>query len=70
MTILIVYLDDMVITGDDVGKIDKLQQQLTLEFKMKDLGDLKYFLGIKVARGRNNIFLYQRKYVLDLLAET
>jgi hypothetical protein len=37
---------------------------------MKDLGELKYFLGIEVARGREGIYLCQRKYILDLLTET
>ncbi|CAL9005971.1 unnamed protein product [Prunus brigantina] len=37
---------------------------------MKDLGDLKYFLGIEVARSTTGIFLSQRKYVLDLLTKT
>ena len=37
---------------------------------MKQLGDLKYFLGIEFARSKHGIFLSQRKYVLDLLAET
>ncbi|CAL9000931.1 unnamed protein product, partial [Prunus brigantina] len=37
---------------------------------MKDLGGLKYFLGIEVARSQQGIFLSQRKYVLDLLNET
>jgi hypothetical protein len=70
LTVLIIYVDDMVITGDDLEEIDRLQQQLASEFEMKDLGNLKYFLGIEVARGRDGIFLCQRKYVLDLLAET
>ncbi|CAL8167648.1 unnamed protein product [Prunus armeniaca] len=37
---------------------------------MKDLGDLKYFFGIEVARSKTGIFLSQRKYVMDLLTET
>ena len=37
---------------------------------MKQLGDLKYFLGIEVARSKNGIFLSQRKYILDLLTKT
>ncbi|BBG93590.1 HXXXD-type acyl-transferase family protein [Prunus dulcis] len=41
-----------------------------MEFEMKDLGDLEYFLGIEVVRSTTGIFLCQRKYVLDLLTET
>ncbi|PRQ31135.1 putative RNA-directed DNA polymerase [Rosa chinensis] len=70
VTVLIIYVDDMVITGDDLVEIGSLQKKLASEFEMKNLGDLKYFLGIEVARGRDDIFLCQRKYVLDLLAET
>lgn len=50
-------------------KIEKLQSYLAKEFKMKDLGALKYFLGIEVSRSKKGIFLSQRKYILDLLAE-
>jgi len=39
-------------------------------FHMKDLGDLRYFLGIELARSKHGIFLSQRKYVLDMLQET
>jgi hypothetical protein len=60
----------MIITGNDREKISKLQEQLATEFEMKNLGGLKYFLGIEVARSRQGIFLSQRKYVLDLLSET
>ena len=59
----------MVITGDDIEEISRLQGQLASEFKMKNLGGLKYFLGIEVARSTQGIFLSQRKYVLDLLSE-
>ncbi|XP_024187552.2 uncharacterized protein LOC112192448 isoform X2 [Rosa chinensis] len=70
VTALIIYVDDMVVTGDDIEEIQRLQGQLSSEFEMKDLGNLKYFLGIEVARGKDCIVLSQRKYVLDLLAET
>ena len=50
--------------------MQNLQKYLASKFKMKSLGDLKYFLGIEVARSKHGIFLSQRKYILDLLAET
>lgn len=70
LTALIIYVDDMVVTGGDLEEVERLKDQLALEFEMKDLGSLKYFLGIKVARGSSKIFLCQRKYVLNLLTET
>jgi hypothetical protein len=69
VTALIVYVDDMIITGDDTEEIAKLQKQLATEFEMKNLGGLKYFLGIEVARSEQGIFLSQQKYILDLLYE-
>ncbi|XP_021995399.1 uncharacterized mitochondrial protein AtMg00810-like [Helianthus annuus] len=47
----------------------KLKEGLFTEFEMKDLGRLKYLLGIEVLRSRQGIFIYQKKYILDLLAE-
>ena len=43
---------------------------MSYEFEMKDLGQLKYFLGIEVLRSKGGIFISQKKYILDLLAET
>lgn len=60
----------MIITRNDDEEIADLQKYLASEFEMKNLGGLKYFLGIKVARSNQGIFLSQRKYILDLLAET
>ncbi|CAL2255571.1 unnamed protein product [Prunus armeniaca] len=48
-------------------EISQLYDYLATVFKMKDLGGLKYFMGIEVARSQQGIFLSQRKYVLDLL---
>ena len=70
ITTLIVYVDDMVVTGNDPEEREALQDYLSREFEMKDLGPLKYFLGIKVSRSDKGIFLSQRKYALDLLQET
>ncbi|CAL8163964.1 unnamed protein product [Prunus armeniaca] len=70
ITLLIIYIDDMVVTGDDVVEMGKLHKYLALEFEMKDLGALKYFLGIKVTRSSTTTCLFQRKYVLDLFTDT
>ncbi|KAL6330550.1 hypothetical protein AAG906_040481 [Vitis piasezkii] len=67
---LIVYVDDMVVIGNDPEEIKALQNYLSREFEMKDLDPLKYFLGIEVSRSSERIFLCQRKYALDLLQET
>jgi hypothetical protein len=70
LTALILYVDDMIVTGNDEEGIRRLRDYLAKEFEMKDLGALRYFLSIEVARSRHGIFLSQRKYVLDLLTET
>ena len=67
---LIVYVDDIVVMGDDLDAMEQLQKCLSKEFEIKDLGRLKYFLGIEVLRSKHGIFISQRKYVLDLLEET
>ncbi|XP_041995427.1 uncharacterized mitochondrial protein AtMg00810-like [Salvia splendens] len=64
------YVDDMIITGDDKEEIEKLKEPLAAEFEMKNLGDLKYFLGIELLRSSKGIFICQMKYILDLLTET
>ena len=69
-TILIVYVDDIVLTGDDKREIDRLKKVLASEFEIKQLGELRYFLGMEVARSRKGISVSQRKYILDLLTET
>jgi hypothetical protein len=54
-----VYVDDIVLTGNDDGEIQNLKQSLANEFEIKDLGSLKYFLGIEVARSKHSIFISQ-----------
>ncbi|WJZ86543.1 hypothetical protein VitviT2T_005990 [Vitis vinifera] len=70
ITALIVYVDDMVVTGNDPEERKALQNYLSREFEMKYLGPLKYFLGIEVSRSSEGIFLSQIKYTLNLLQET
>ena len=67
---LVVYVDDIVITGNDQDGIQKLKQHLFTHFQTKDLGKLKYFLGIEIAQSSSGVVLSQRKYALDILEET
>ena len=66
MTALIVYVDDIVLTCNDLEEMNHLKIYLAREFEIKDLGSLKYFFGIEVAKSKEGIFISQRKYVLDL----
>ena len=70
VTILLVYVDDIIVTGGDAREIRRLTTSLSEQFKMKALGQLKYFLGIEVAYSESGISLSQHKYTLDLLQET
>jgi hypothetical protein len=70
VAILIVYVDDIIITGDDLVERDILRRRLSTEFEIKELRKLKYFLGIEVAHSTKGIFISQQKYILDLLKET
>jgi Reverse transcriptase (RNA-dependent DNA polymerase) len=69
IVVLIIYVDDMIITENDKEEMKRLEDRLCREFEMKNLGGLKYFLGIEVTRNKEGIFLSQRKYILDLLTE-
>ena len=70
ISVLIVYVDDIVLTGDYSEEFPRVKEFLTREFEIKDLGKLTYFLGMEVARSKQGIAVSQRKYVLDLLKET
>ncbi|XP_059668794.1 uncharacterized mitochondrial protein AtMg00810-like [Cornus florida] len=67
---LLVYVDDIIITGDDALGIAQVKLHLQKFFDVKDLGPLRYFFKIEVVRSRCGISLSQRKYVLDLLQDT
>ncbi|CAL8995682.1 unnamed protein product [Prunus brigantina] len=70
IVILLVYVDDIIITGSAISEIHKVIHSLTVEFELKDLGDLHYFLGIQISRTNSGLFLSQSKYVQDLLVKT
>ena len=63
--LLVVYMDDIIITGSDSKVISSLKSFLHGQLHTNDLGMLRYFLSIEVMRSKYRIFLSQRKYVLD-----
>ncbi|KAL6290819.1 hypothetical protein ACE6H2_008329 [Prunus campanulata] len=67
---LLVYVDDIIITGTDAATISIIKNLLHQRFHLKDLGDLKYFLGIEVSRSSKGLYLSQRKYALDILKDS
>lgn len=68
LVIVTVYVDDLIITGPSKEGISATKQELSGVFRMVDLGDLNYFLGIEVLRGvEGDIQLSQRKYAEAVL---
>lgn len=66
----LVYVDDLIISGNTAAVIQKFKDYLSSCFHMKDFGILEYFLRIEVARNSTGIYLCQQKYALDILTET
>ena len=64
-----IYVDDILITGNDPNAIIALKKFLHNQFRIKDLGDLKYFLVMEVSRSKKGIFISQRKYTLEILKD-
>ena len=60
ITALIVYVDDMIVTRNYPKERKTLEEHLAREFEMKDLGELKYFLGIEVSRSKKGIFVTKK----------
>ncbi|WVZ14153.1 hypothetical protein V8G54_011719 [Vigna mungo] len=69
ITILLVYVDDIVLACDDIQEIQIVKALLNAKFKIKDLGQLTYFLCLEIARSQQDINLSQRKYALELLED-
>ncbi|XP_018633968.1 uncharacterized mitochondrial protein AtMg00810-like [Nicotiana tomentosiformis] len=68
MVIKLVYVDDLLITGSNPQLVNDAKKTLQRQFKVKNLGELRYFLGIEVLRSQKGILLNQRKYALELIS--
>ena len=66
---LVAYVDDILIASNNVQVVEELKTSLDQHSKLKDLGALKYFLGLEIARLDKGITLCQRKYALEVLKD-
>ncbi|XP_015160242.1 uncharacterized mitochondrial protein AtMg00810-like [Solanum tuberosum] len=69
IVLILVYVDDLIITGSCSTLIEEAKSLLHHHFKIKDLGELRYFLGLEIARSDQGILICQRKFTLDLIAD-
>ncbi|MCO5592612.1 hypothetical protein L7F22_046615 [Adiantum nelumboides] len=67
IVIITIYVDDLIIGGDALKDVEHVKALLRKQFDMKDLGELRYFLGIEMIRNEGGIWLSQKKYELDML---
>ena len=66
---LLLYVDDMIITGDDLCGIQELKDFLSQQFEMKDFGHLSYFLGFEITHSTDGLYIIQAKYAFELLSQ-
>jgi hypothetical protein len=64
---LLLYVDDIIITGNNSSAVSNIISQLSTAFELKDLGPLRYFLGLQIDYKKGGFFVHQRKYLTDLL---
>jgi hypothetical protein len=66
---LLIYVDDIIITGNNSSLLDSFTRKLNSEFATKDLGSLSYFLGLEATPTTDGLFISQLKYALDILTQ-
>lgn len=67
LLILVLYVDDLILTGSSSSMIRSVQRALMEQFEMTDLGLLHFFLGLQVIQSSDGISIFQEKYALDML---
>lgn len=66
---LLIYVDDVLVTGNATKEIEVLKDYLQKIFTIKDLGKAKYFLGLEIARTSEGMYINQHKYALDIISD-
>ena len=69
LVLLILYVDDILLASNDRQKLDEVKMKLSLAFEMKDLGEPRNFLGMKIIRDKENkiLMLKQTEYIEKIL---
>lgn len=67
---ILVYVDDILVTGNDTNVIQQMLNSFANRFSVKDHEELHYFFGIEAKRSQNGLLLSQRRYILNLLERT
>ncbi len=67
--LIFLYVDDIIIAGLDPSMIAEIKSEFTSRYEMKDLGELNYYLGMKVTRTEDYIQLDQTRYTMDILVK-
>lgn len=68
--VLLVYVDDVFLTSNNISEIQLIKTHINNKFHIKELGPLRYFLGLEVLRSYDELILNQQKYCLNLTSET
>lgn len=68
IVVILVYVDDMLVTGSNMALIEQTKASLHKAFKIKDIGELKFFLGMELRRSKKGFLIYQRKYALEIIS--
>ncbi|KAK8921731.1 hypothetical protein KSP39_PZI020888 [Platanthera zijinensis] len=68
-TTILVYVDDIVLAGNCTSEFLSVKKYLHKQFQIKDLGPLRFFLGLEISRSKDGIIINQRKYALELLSD-
>ncbi|XXG45853.1 hypothetical protein AAC387_Pa02g0824 [Persea americana] len=67
VTICAIYVDDLIITGNNSENVENIKKSLFQQFEMTDLGELQFFLGIEILKSDQGILIMQKKFALELL---
>ncbi|KAL0435806.1 UNVERIFIED_CONTAM: Retrovirus-related Pol polyprotein from transposon RE1 [Sesamum radiatum] len=70
LLMLLVYVDDILVTGPSLTDIQFVKDHLHQLFTIKDIGVVRYFLGLEIARGSSGIYVAQTKYIMDIVKDS